>query len=88
MFVFGKLLPDGMSITVEGKTTETIPYETVSRPSLSLAPGTSQVTQKGKNGFKAVAYKILHDASGKEIDRELLCRSTYKSITEIIEYGP
>lgn len=86
--IFGKLLPNGESITVEGVTTGTIAYETVMQPSLSIAPGTTQVTQKGKNGYTAEAYKIRWDANGNQISRELLCKSTYKSVNEIIEYGP
>jgi CTP:molybdopterin cytidylyltransferase MocA len=54
----------------------------------ALAAGFTQVTQKGKLGYKAEAYKVRWDADGDRISRELLCRSTYKSVTEIIEYGP
>ena len=44
--------------------------------------------QKGKVGYKAEAYKIRWDADGNRISRELLCKSTYRSTDEIIEYGP
>lgn len=86
--IFGKLLPNGESITVEGVTTGTIAYETVMQPSLSVAPGATQVKQNGRNGYTAEAYKIRWDANGNQISRELLCKSTYKSVNEIIEYGP
>ena len=86
--IFGKLLPNGESITVEGVTTGTISYETIMQPSLNIAPGTTQVKQNGRNGYTAEAYKIRWDANGNQISRELLCKSTYKSVSEIIEYGP
>lgn len=86
--IFGKLLPNGESITVEGVTTGTVDYETVHQPSLNLMPGTSQVAQKGKVGYTAEAYKIRWDANGNQISRELLCKSRYKATKEIIEYGP
>ena len=86
--IFGKLLPNGESITVEGVTTGEVPYETVMQPSMVLAPGETVVTQSGKVGYKAEAYKIRWDADGNRISRELLCKSTYRATDEIIEYGP
>lgn len=85
---FGKLLPNGESITVEGETTGTIGYETVYQPNLSFPSGYSEVTQRGRNGYTAVAYKIRWDAEGNQISSELLCNSTYRTTNEIIEYGP
>lgn len=86
--VFGKLLPNGEYITVEGETTGTIAYDTVYQPNLSYPSGVSQVTRSGKNGYTAVAYKIRWDANGNQISSELLCKSTYKATSEIVEYGP
>lgn len=86
--VFGKLLPNGEKITVEAKTTGTIDYETVYQPNNSLASGSTQVTQSGKNGYTAVAYKVRWDANGNQIGNELLCKSSYRATQEIIEYGP
>lgn len=86
--IFGKLLPNGESITVEGVTTGQVPYETVMQPSMVLAPGQTNVIQSGKVGYKAEAYKIRWDANGKQISRELLCKSTYRATSEIIEFGP
>ena len=86
--IFGKLLPNGETITVEAKTTEKIDFESELVPNPSLGRGQTQVTQKGKQGYKAEAYKVRWDKNGDRISKELLCRSTYKSVTEIIEYGP
>lgn len=86
--VFGKLLPNGESIVIESEVTGTTSFETVYQPNLALAAGASQVTQKGKDGCSAVAYKVRKDASGNTISREELCHSSYKTVNQIIEYGP
>ena len=86
--VFGKLLPNGESIVIESEVTGTTSFETVYQPNLALAAGASQVTQKGKDGCSAVAYKVRKDASDNTISREELCRSSYKTVNQIVEYGP
>lgn len=86
--IFGKLLPNGESITVEGVTTGRVSYETVMQANTALASGQTKVVQSGKVGYKAEAYKIRWDADGNQISRELLCKSTYRATKEIIEYGP
>lgn len=86
--IFGKLLPNGMSITVEGVKTGTVDYKTEYQMSFFMASGQKKVIQKGKKGYKATAYKIWWDANGNELKREELCKSTYQSTPEIIEYGP
>lgn len=86
--IFGKLLENGETITVEGVTTGTIDYKTEYQLNMTFAPGQQKVVQKGKKGYKAEAYKIRWDANGNQISRELLCKSTYKATAQIIEYGP
>ena len=85
--IFGRLLENGETITLEGVTRETIKYDTKYVPSAFLAPGQTQLSEPGKNGYKADAYKIRWDAQGNEISRELLCKSYYKSRDEVIQYG-
>ena len=86
--VFGKLLSDGMTITLEGKKTGDIDYETEYRVNFTMASGSSKVVQNGKKGSSAVTYKVYWDANGNEISREQLCKSNYRATKEIIEYGP
>ena len=85
--IFGRLLPNGETITLEGRTTDTIKYETTYQHSAFLLPGETKVVEKGKNGYKAEAYKIRWDAQGNQISRELLCKSSYKSRNEVIQFG-
>ncbi len=84
---FGRLLPNGETITLEGRTTETVDYETEYVPSAFLPKGQSQVVNEGKKGYKAEAYKIRWDAQGNELSKELLCKSVYKTRNELIEVG-
>ena len=86
--IFGKLLPNGESITIEGVQTGTVDYPTEHQVSFTMAGGTSKVIQKGKKGYTATSYKIRWDANGRQISREELCKSRYNPTTEIIEYGP
>ena len=85
--IFGRLLPNGEKITLEGVTTETIKYETEYQPTPLLAHGQTYVLQPGRNGYKAEAYKIRWDAQGNQMSKELLCKSEYKMKKEIIQYG-
>lgn len=86
--VFGKLLEDGVTITLEGVQTGRIDYDTEYQMSFELFSGQTRVVQNGKRGYTATTYKIWWDAEGNEIRRSELCKSRYQSTTEIIEYGP
>lgn len=86
--VFGKLLEDGVSITLEGVKTGTIDYNTEYQMNFTLFTGQTRVTQNGKKGYTATTYKIWWDANGNELRRSELCKSTYQATPEIIEYGP
>ena len=86
--IFGRLLPDGMSITLESKKTGDIDYETEYRVNFTMASGSTKVVQNGKKGTSAVTYKVYWDADGNELYREQLCKSNYRATKEIIEYGP
>ena len=86
--VYGKFLPDGKTITVEGKKTNTIDPETEYRVNFALPSGETKLVQEGKKGCSAATYKIWWDAAGNEIDREQIFKSRYNAANEIIEYGP
>lgn len=85
--IFGRLLPNGETITLEGRTTQTVKYDTTYQHSAFLLPGETKVVEKGKNGYKAEAYKIRWDAQGNQLSKELLCKSSYKSRNEVIQFG-
>lgn len=85
--VFGRLLENGVTITVEGQKTGTNKFKTEKQMNFSMASGKTKVIQQGKDGYTATTYKVWWDSNGNEIKREQLCKSNYNSTPEIIEYG-
>ena len=85
--IYGRLIPDGMRIVLESKKTGDVKFSTEYQLNFKMASGAEKVVQTGKDGSTAEAYKVLLDANGKEVKRELLCKSTYRGRTRIIEYG-
>ena len=85
--IFGRLLPNGESITVETRTVETQKFETTYQPTALLLPGETYIAKAGRDGYVAEAYKVRWDANGKQISREFLCRSTYKKVDQVVLYG-
>ena len=85
--IFGKMLPDGQTITVEAVTTRTLDYKTEYQSTPLLAPGQTNVLQTGHIGYDAEAYKLRWDGQGNLISKELLCKSRYPARNQIIQYG-
>ena len=86
--IYGMLLPDGVSIDLESTVTKTIdpPSDTKYVQNTSLAAGTQQTTIKKRTGYVVETYQIWYQ-NGKEVDRKLLCTSTYKAYQETVEYN-
>ena len=78
--IYGQKLPNGMYVTVEARTTETLPTD--NKPvyvyTRELPSGQMQGVDKARDGYKAEAYKVYHNADGSEYDRMLYIRSTYE----------
>lgn len=85
-------LESGAKVTVKRVTykeetnTEKIPYETKEEYSDAMDAGTSEVTQKGKDGKKETVVKIKY-IDGKEEDSEVISEKTTDPVDEIITYG-
>jgi vancomycin resistance protein YoaR len=86
--IFGLNMPDGMYITVEAETDEVIDFNTTHQENPFLLPGTTNVLQEGRRGYKATAYKLYWAADGTLINKEVLCKSVYAKRDAIIEVGP
>lgn len=86
--IYGKQLPDGMSIKITSKKTATVkpgdPKITVDK---NMEPGTRKVVSSERNGYKATTYKVYLDKNGKEIKRVQLCKSNYPAARAIIKVG-
>ena len=71
-----------LTSTVLSTTPRLVKYENNS----SLEEGTQKVIQKGYDGKKSIAYKILK-LNGKTISKTVLSKDTYKPMTKIVQVG-
>ena len=87
--LYGMSLGNDVTIDLESNVTEVIPQPEGTNYVINtnLKLGESKKTVTGRKGYKVETYKVWYQA-GKEIKRELLCKSTYKAYQETIEYNP
>lgn len=87
--LYGMSLGNDVTIDLESNVTEVIPQPEGTNYVINtnLKLGESKKTITGRKGYKVETYKVWYQA-GKEIKRELLCKSTYKAYQETIEYNP
>ncbi|MDD2647685.1 MAG: VanW family protein [Eubacteriales bacterium] len=87
--IYGQRLPDGQFIDLATETINTTnpPSEPKYVLNTSLPYGSSETTIKARKGYVVDTYKVYYDASGREISRDKLFRSTYKTYQETIEYN-
>lgn len=71
-----------LTSTVLSTTPRSVVYENNS----SMEEGTQKVIQKGYDGKKSIAYKILK-YNGKTISKTVLSKDTYKPMAKIIQVG-
>lgn len=73
-------------VIIEDKITEVIPYTTKYIETKLLEKGVENQTQKGVNGYKSEAYRVLK-LNGQVISKTLLSKDSYNPLQEIIEKG-
>lgn len=73
-------------VVIQNEITEVIPYTTKYVETNVLEKGIENVIQKGSNGYKSQAYKVLK-LNGKVISKTLLSKDSYNSMQRIIEIG-
>ena len=80
-------LGDGTTIDLESKVVRTLTPPSGIKEVLNekLAPGTRKTTVQARKGYEVETYKVWYQ-NGREIRRELLCKSTYKAYQETVEY--
>ena len=78
---------DGTSIDLESKVIRTLdaPQGVKEVFNEKLPQGTRKTTVKARKGYEVETYKVWYQ-NGREIKRELLCKSTYKAYQETVEY--
>lgn len=87
--IYGRLLDEGVSISLESEITSTTPVTAPPVETLNeaLQPGERVVIRAAHSGKQATAYKIWKK-NGEVIKREAVFTSTYKPLNAIYEYGP
>ncbi len=73
-------------IDIQTSITETIPFKTTYIDDPTLPVGEEVVEQKGQNGCKSVAYKVM-SLNGKVVSRKLLSSDTYNAMEKLIRRG-
>jgi vancomycin resistance protein YoaR len=86
--IYGKLLDNGVTIKLASKKTGTFnPGADQFIVDASLAPGEQVVVEEARKGYTAETYRVYYDANGKEIDRQRLFKSAYRSAGAVIRVG-
>lgn len=71
-------------VVIQEEITEVIPYQTKYQENSELISEEEKVIQKGVNGYKSEAYRILKQ-NGKIISKILLSKDSYNPLEEIIQ---
>jgi vancomycin resistance protein YoaR len=86
--VYGVALPDGMTIELYVKTTQTIDTGfPVYVADSTVAFGKTE-TYSARTGIKCTTYKDYYDKDGKLVDRVVLHRDYYRPFAQEIHYNP
>ena len=76
--VYGEKLANGVYITIEAQVIEeTEPGEDIYIYTKDLSTGYKELIEEARRGYYCESYKVYHSADGKEISRQLYCRSSY-----------
>lgn len=73
-------------VVIEEKITEIIPYTTKYIETKTLEKGVENEIQKGVNGYKSEAYRILK-LNGQIITKTLLSKDSYNPLQRVVEKG-
>ncbi|NLC88265.1 MAG: hypothetical protein GX682_05825 [Clostridiaceae bacterium] len=74
------------TVEVQSYVTRWISYSTINKKDPTLAKGQQKVVQKGSNGCKSVAYRILK-LNGAVVSKTLLSQDTYNPHNKIVAIG-
>lgn len=86
-YIYGDLESRDYSIRIDTKLLDTIPYKTIENLDNTLQPGTRELVQEGRTGYKVNTYKTkLKD--GKVISSEKISYDYYRERDFIYKVGP
>ncbi|MBO5479228.1 MAG: VanW family protein [Clostridia bacterium] len=86
VFIYGMEEEVEYEVEIQDKVTEVIPYTTKTIKTDELAKGENLTVQKGVNGYKSEAYRILKQ-NGQVISKTLLSKDSYNPLQEVIKEG-
>lgn len=86
--LYGVGLQDGMTIDLQSVVIRTLPAPEGTKYVLntSLPAGSSKDTVQARTGYVVETYQVWYK-NGQEVDRTLLCTSTYKAYQKTVEYN-
>ena len=73
-------------VVIEDEITDIIPYTTKYIETKELKEGEEKEIQKGVNGYKSEAYRIL-ELNGQIVSKSLLSKDSYNPLQRIVEKG-
>ena len=85
--VYGRPLPDGMTIKLKGEETSRTEAKVEYKADSDMALDTKVTEKSAHDAIKAKAYKIYYDANGNEIKREEAFYSSYPMINKVVRVG-
>jgi len=86
-YIYGDAANRNYEIKIGTELIETIPYKTVEKLNDNLEPGTRNLLQEGRNGYKVATYKYKI-VNGKVIEKIKISSDYYKEKDYIYEVGP
>lgn len=85
--IYGDREKRDYTIQMEPKITQVIPHKTKEVLKASLAPGTRELVQAGRNGYKVTSYKHKIK-NGKVFESKVVSNDYYKEREAIYNIGP
>lgn len=86
VFIYGMEEDVEYEVEIQDKITEIIPYTTKIIKTDELEEGETLLVQKGVNGYKSEAYRIIK-LNGQIISKTLLSKDSYNPLQEVIKEG-
>lgn len=87
IYIYGDRNAKDYSVKIESEILETIEPEEERVEDATLAPGTKELVQQGRTGYKVHTYKHIIK-NGKVIDTKLITKDFYKPRNFIYRIGP
>ncbi|WP_427338786.1 VanW family protein [Caloranaerobacter sp. DY30410] len=85
--IFGKKVKKNRVVKIKSKIIQVLKPEVEIKVDKKLKPGTRNILQKGRYGYKVKTYKEIYE-NGKKIKTEIISSDYYKPRKEIVKVGP